>query len=100
MEKASSPPSLSEVQSLLWDKVGIIRRRDDLCEAADTLAAWQTTLTLPTDRASYELGNMLLTGRLMTEAALIREESRGAHFRADFPRRSADWERHIVFTSG
>ncbi len=98
--KASSPPDLSEVQALLWNKVGIIRRSDALCEAADALAAWQTTLTPPTDRASYELGNMLLTGRLITEAALIREESRGAHFRADFPQRSANWERHIVFTSG
>ena len=34
---------------------------------------------------------------LMTEAALIREESRGAHFRSDFPQTSAEWQRHITW---
>ncbi len=96
---STSPPGLSEVQTLLWDKVGIIRGGNTLREAAKDLAAWQAKLTQPTDRASYELGNILLTGQLMTEAALIREESRGAHFRADFPRRSAKWEREVIFTS-
>jgi L-aspartate oxidase len=41
---------------------------------------------------------MIITGRLIAEAALLREESRGAHFRSDFPQRSAAWLRHIVTT--
>jgi L-aspartate oxidase len=40
---------------------------------------------------------MLLTGRLMAEAAQIREESRGAHYRTDFPEPRDAWRRHIVF---
>jgi L-aspartate oxidase len=90
--------SLLALQSLLWDKVGIMRNKEGLTEAANVLAAWQKSLAAPTERPSYELNNLSLTGRLMTEAALIREESRGAHFRSDFPQSSPEWQRHIVFT--
>jgi len=38
-----------------------------------------------------------LNARLMTEAALLRQESRGAHFRTDFSQPSSDWQKHIVF---
>ena len=93
-------PSLSALQQLHWDKVGIIRDKDGLTEAAATLAGWQQCLPQPTDRPSYELSNLVLTGRLVTEAALYREESRGAHFRFDFPKNSPEWQRHIVFTAG
>ena len=97
--KVVSPPSLSALQQLHWDKVGIIRSKEGLTQAADTLAAWQKSLPQPTDRHSYELNNLVLTGRLVTEAALLREESRGAHFRSDFPQSLSQWQRHIVFTS-
>ncbi len=97
--KPVSAPSLSALQQLLWDKVGIIRNKESLVEAADTLAGWQRALPQPTDRPSHELNNLVLTGRLVTEAALMREESRGAHFRADFPRSSPQWQHHIVFTA-
>jgi L-aspartate oxidase len=97
--KTTPVPSLTSLQQLHWDKVGIIRNKGSLTEAADTLAAWQRLLPQPTDRPSYELNNLVLTGRLMTEAALLREESRGAHFRSDFPQSSSQWQRHIIFTS-
>ena len=92
-------PSASHValQSLLWNKVGIIRNKETLTEAVDTLAAWQDSLPPPTERSSYELNNLVLTGRLMSEAALLREESRGAHFRSDFPENSPRWKQHIIF---
>ena len=91
-------PSLSAVQQLHWDKVGIIRSKEGLTQVADILVAWQRSLPQPTDRPSWELNNLVLTGRLVTEAALLREESRGAHFRSDFPRSSPRWQRHIVLT--
>jgi L-aspartate oxidase len=90
-------PSLSALQTLHWDKVGIMRSKEGLTQAADILAAWQESLSQPTDRPSYELSNLTLTGRLVSEAALIREESRGAHFRSDFPQSSSQWQHHIVF---
>ena len=89
--------NLPNLQSFMWDKVGIIRSGEGLNEAANILATWQHFLPQPTDRPSYELNNLVLCARLMIEAALLREESRGAHFRSDFPQSSQKWQHHIVF---
>jgi L-aspartate oxidase len=94
--KVLPTPRLSTLQQLHWDKVGIIRDKENLTQTADILAAWQKSLPRPADRPSYELSNLILCGRLVTEAALLREESRGAHFRSDSPRSLPQWQRHIV----
>lgn len=91
------PCSLGTIQALIWDKVGMVRSGEPLDEAVKVLAAWQASLPPPLDRPSYELANLVLTGRLMAEAARLRLESRGAHFRSDFPQLDPQWLRHIVF---
>jgi L-aspartate oxidase len=96
--KTVTMPKAEDVQSLMWDKVGIIRTRDSLLEAVQTLAGWHKILPPPTTRISNELHNMVVTGRMIAEGAFAREESRGAHFRSDFPRKSTAWQHHIVFT--
>jgi len=98
-EAPEPTPGLSDLQELLWEKVGVIRHRESLTEAAGILAAWQKSLSPPTDRASYELNSLVLTGRLVTEAALLRKESRGAHFRTDYPWSLPRWRHHTVFTA-
>jgi L-aspartate oxidase len=99
-EAISEAPQLNlpNLQSLMWDRVGIIRSGRGLEEAASVLATWESQLPQPGDRPSYELSDLVLCARLMTEAALLREESRGAHFRTDFPQTSPRWQRHTVFT--
>lgn len=97
LPKTTPTLNLATLQTLLWDKVGIIRSGKSLNEATNILAAWTHYLPQTTDRPSYELNNLILNARLMTEAALLREESRGAHFRTDFPQSSPAWEKHIVF---
>jgi L-aspartate oxidase len=84
----------------MWDRVGIVRDGEGLTAAANTLAAWERQLPPPTDRPSSDLRNAVLTARLIAEAALAREESRGAHFRSDFPEPSPAWLKHLVFVRG
>jgi L-aspartate oxidase len=81
----------------MWRDAGIVRDRESLSRAAGVLAAWQATVAEPRDRASQELADLLTCARLVTEAALAREESRGAHYRSDFPSPREDWRRHLVF---
>ncbi len=92
------PLNLENVQNLMWDKVGIVRNGSQLEEAANVLAGWQNSVTEPVDRASYEIRHMLIVGRLMAEAALLREESRGAHYRTDYPGSDLSWLRRIIFS--
>jgi L-aspartate oxidase len=94
----ASMPALSaeSLKDLMWRNVGLSRHGSRLLLAARILHVWQRTMPKPTDRAGHELHNMVLLGRLMAEAALLRQESRGAHFREDFPETSPQWEKHIV----
>ena len=98
-DASEAAPTLAGLQELLWDNVGILRSRETLEYAAHTLGEWQSSLTVASDRRAHELANMVLVGRLMAEAALVREESRGAHYRTDFPDSSDTWLRQIVFTN-
>ncbi len=93
----SEPPSRSQLQSLMWENVGIVRDGRSLARSLVTMAGWSATLPPPQQRAEYELSNMVLVGQLMGAAALQRRESRGAHCRSDFPKQDASFERHIVF---
>ncbi|MEI8165384.1 MAG: L-aspartate oxidase [Chloroflexales bacterium] len=53
-----------------------------------------------TDAEGLTAANATVTARLIVAAALLREESRGGHFRADFPQQRPDWHAHSVHTRG
>jgi L-aspartate oxidase len=83
--RLSPQKTVNEVRSILWNKVGIIRNGEDLCDALQQLDS--LLLVRPTAPSSqfYEVRNILEVGRIITRSALAREESRGAHYRSDFP---------------
>src|SRR5215470_7784560 len=89
-------PTRQALQALMWDHVGLMRDEAGLTAAHATTAAWQRALPEPRDAADHELANMVLIARLMAQAALARRESRGAHYRSDYPETKAEWQRHII----
>ena len=83
------------LQELMWRDVGIVRNGEQLSRAVEALSVWSQAPPASSDRASYELSNMALVSWLMAEAALVRQESRGAHYRLDCPETSPDWAYHL-----
>jgi L-aspartate oxidase len=83
--RLSPQETVSEVRSILWDKVGIIRTGKDLCDAIKRLDSIVLAGPTAPSRQFYEARNILQVGRIITRCALAREESRGAHYRSDFP---------------
>jgi L-aspartate oxidase len=81
----------------MWRNVGIVREADGLGSALHQLAAWIRDLPEPTTVAEYEDANLLIVGALLNAAALLREESRGAHARTDWPEPREEWRRYLVF---
>lgn len=90
----------ASLRSLMVRKMGIVRERGRLLEAQHDVEFWcRYALSREFDsRAGWELQNLLTVAQLMIDAALSREESRGTHFRTDFPARDdANWGlRHVV----
>lgn len=91
-------PTLSKLQNLMWNQVGLVRDETGLSSAHAQLTAWQHDLPEAATASDRELSNMVVIGRLMAAAALARRESRGSHCRSDFPDVDPQWQRHIVLS--
>ena len=83
------------VKRLMWERVGILRSRESVKRA---LWEFEQIARAPLGRASR---NFLNVATLIARAALWREESRGAHFRTDFPARDDQhWHAHSIVRAG
>jgi L-aspartate oxidase len=97
----------SSLRSVMWRNVGIERQADRLSETREIIAFWSRYVM---DKvfdpakigaaavAGWELQNLLTGATLVSTAAFTRTESRGVHFRTDYPQRDDDhWRLHLLW---
>ena len=98
----------SALEDLMWEKVGVVRNHRDLAAAVEELrelkerAAIAATPGEPASNASWnaalDLTNLCVNAEMVARSALQRTESRGAHYREDFPDSDPAWLKNIYLT--
>ena len=96
----------NRIKKLMWEKVSIVRDEKTLNEALKELLEMQKELDnlSVSDKKQYntdlvnalEVINMVEICILSVKSAILRRESRGAHFRSDFPETNDEWKRSII----
>jgi succinate dehydrogenase flavoprotein subunit len=101
-----------DLQNVMQSLVGIFRTREDMKKALSELAKLKQRATHTSVEGSrmfnpgwhmaIELKSMLTVSEAVTRSALVREESRGAHSRIDFPELSSEWgkKNNIIWRDG
>ena len=90
---------ITALRGLMWRDAGLLRDATGLRRAQSELDRMQATLPRATTRRAIEARNLYTVANVMVECALGRQESRGAHFRNDFPEHSPV-ARHSVLQKG
>lgn len=82
------------VKRIMWERVGILRDRDSLLRAISEFDQ------ITAGNLSSSSRNFVTLAKLIAKAALWREESRGGHFRTDFPEQNEKWRVHSIQKKG
>ncbi len=94
------------LEDLMWEKVGLVRNGHDLKAAIETIGRLRKcaedtessgdTIYNSKWNEAINVINMTLVAEMIAGSALMREESRGAHYRSDYPAPDPAWLRNIV----
>ena len=76
---------ITKIQDLMWSDVGIVRTRQGMQKAVKTLEEMAPSFAHGRTRRGYEASNLHLAALLVARSALAREESRGSHYRIEYP---------------
>ena len=92
----------NSLASLMGRYVGIRRDAEGLAVAAEQVEFWDRYVSQREFNTvqGWELQNMLLVAKLMIKSAMARTESRGVHFRSDFPQPVFEPQTHVVTHRG
>ncbi len=77
----------AELQDVMTSRAGVLRTAEGLAEAAELLDKLGASQTDTVDLESWETTNLLTVSTALAAAAALREETRGSHWREDFPER-------------
>lgn len=96
----TAPVDRAQLQSLMWRSAGLFRDEQSLAGAVAQLALWRVEMPPESATSSErmeaaETQNLLDVARATVAAALARRESRGSHFRSDFPHPVPSFARHL-----
>lgn len=91
----------NSLSAIMWRNVGIHRDEESLKAAASQVDFWDRYVSAREFNSveGWELQNMLLTARLIIESARARTESRGVHYRSDYPETDPEWTGHVAISS-
>jgi L-aspartate oxidase len=93
-DRGAAQVAANTVRAAMWEHAGIARSAEGLRTCLATLDDVEQRLP----EGATEEANLVRTGQLIARSALLREESRGGHYRSDFPRASTRWEhQHILW---
>ena len=93
-----------DLKETMWNNVGIVRKRANMGKALQDISGLDRRVdemkagNIPELQGCLETVEMLTVARLIATAAIARTESRGAHYREDFPQMKKEWEKNIVIT--
>jgi L-aspartate oxidase len=82
---AATEESVAQIQNVMWSDVGIVRMRGGMQHAVKMLEEMTPRIQNPRTRRAHEAANLHLAALAIARSALAREESRGAHYRVDYP---------------
>jgi aspartate oxidase len=85
---ADSADLIQRIRTIMWEQVGLVRTEAGLVEARLEFRDMAAAIAKP---KAADVRNMLTAAQLIVTAALSRRESRGAHFRADYPETDTLW---------
>ena len=93
-------PAMTEsaLRELTWSRCGLVRSGDGLEEACRILEEAPVEISERPQRSHDELRNLALVARLIARCALARRESRGGHYRIDYPEKSPEFQKHSSIT--